>query len=142
MQFFELLVSGQRKIRELWKQQVEQQRKADRLRNRKENVELGTEGMEVDNMAQYNEDEQYEQQMIIKSNMIFFFLAAYLSSCETYNVNFSILFFFLVMPDGSMYAAEHEMSLQMEGLTKPRRKRGRPPKVHTETDSMVCNNKL
>lgn len=80
MQFFELLVSGQRKIRELWKQQVEQQRKADRLRNRKENVELGTEGMEVDNMAQYNEDEQYEQQMIIKSNVIFFFLAAYLSS--------------------------------------------------------------
>lgn len=45
-----------------------------------------------------------------------------------------------VMPDGSMYAAEHEMSLQMEGLTKPRRKRGRPPKVHTEIDSMVCNN--
>lgn len=48
----------------------------------------------------------------------------------------------LVMPDGSMYAAEHEMSLQMEGLTKPRRKRGRPPKVHTETDAVVCNNKL
>lgn len=46
------------------------------------------------------------------------------------------------MPDGSMYAAEHEMSLQMEGLTKPRRKRGRPPKVHTEADAVVCNNKL
>lgn len=45
----------------------------------------------------------------------------------------------LVMPDGSMYAAEHEMSLQMEGLTKPRRKRGRPPKVQTETESLVCN---
>lgn len=29
-----------------------------------------------------------------------------------------------------MYATEHEMSLQMEGLTKPRKKRGRPPKVH------------
>lgn len=46
------------------------------------------------------------------------------------------------MPDGSMYAVEHEMSLQMEGLTKPRRKRGRPPKVHTEADSVVRNNKL
>lgn len=45
----------------------------------------------------------------------------------------------LVMPDGSMYAAEHEMSLQMEGLTKPRRKRGRPPKVQTEAESLVCN---
>lgn len=43
------------------------------------------------------------------------------------------------MPDGSMYAAEHEMSLQMEGLTKPRRKRGRPPKVQAEVDSSVRN---
>lgn len=43
------------------------------------------------------------------------------------------------MPDGSLYAAEHEMSLQMEGLTKPRRKRGRPPKVHTEAESSVCD---
>lgn len=48
----------------------------------------------------------------------------------------------LVMPDGSLYAAEHEMSLQMEGLTKPKRKRGRPPKVHTETESLVCNKLL
>lgn len=32
------------------------------------------------------------------------------------------------MPDGSVYAAEHDLSLQMEGLDKPRRKRGRPPK--------------
>lgn len=59
-----------------------------------------------------------------------------------FNVLYLLLLYFLVMPDGSMYAAEHEMSLQMEGLTKPRRKRGRPPKVHTETDSVVCNNKL
>lgn len=42
------------------------------------------------------------------------------------------------MPDGSMYAAEHEMSLQMEGLSKPKRKRGRPPKSHTENISVVC----
>lgn len=38
-----------------------------------------------------------------------------------------------------MYAAEHEMSLQMEGLTKPRKKRGRPPKVHAEADVSVRN---
>lgn len=71
-------MTGQRKIRELWKHQVEQQRKAERLRNRKENVEFGAKGMEVDSMAQYNEDEQYEQQMIIKSNMIFHLLVYYL----------------------------------------------------------------
>ena len=34
-----------------------------------------------------------------------------------------------VMPDGSMYASDHEIRLQMEGLEKPRRKRGRPPKM-------------
>lgn len=47
--------------------------------------------------------------------------------------------FISVMPDGSMYTAEHEMSLQMEGLTKPRRKRGRPPKVHTEAEVYIMN---
>lgn len=41
-----------------------------------------------------------------------------------------------------MYAAEHEMSLQMEGLSKPKRKRGRPPKCHTENMSMVCKDNI
>ncbi|CAL1689498.1 unnamed protein product [Lasius platythorax] len=111
-QFFDLLVVGQRKLRELWKYQVEQQRRAERLRNKKESAEFETEeGAEMDSMAPCNEDEQYEQQIIIK-----------------------------IMPDGSMYAAEHEMSLQMEGLTKPRRKRGRPPKVQAETESLTKEN--
>jgi len=66
-QFFDLLVSGQRKIRELWKHQVEQLRKAERLRN-KENAELRTEGMEIDGAVQ--ENQEYDQQIIIKSNLI------------------------------------------------------------------------
>ncbi|XP_017788534.1 PREDICTED: zinc finger and SCAN domain-containing protein 2-like [Habropoda laboriosa] len=109
IQFFELLVDGQRKIREMWKHQIEQQRKADRERLRavKENAEVRTETSDLDNISQYNEEDQFEQQIIIK-----------------------------IMPDGSMYAAEHEMSLQMEGLNKPKRKRGRPPKSHTENMSM------
>lgn len=32
------------------------------------------------------------------------------------------------MPDGSLYSTDHELSLKSEGLEKPRRKRGRPPK--------------
>ncbi|XP_019885783.2 zinc finger protein 665 isoform X2 [Ooceraea biroi] len=64
----------------------------------------------MDGAVQYDEDQQYEQQIIIK-----------------------------IMPDGSVYTAEHEMSLQMEGLTKPRRKRGRPPKVHTEAEAIQEN---
>jgi len=69
-------VAGQRKIRELWKHQVEQQRKAERLRNKKENTEFGAEG--TNNITQYNENEQYEQQMIIKSNTIFSLYIFYL----------------------------------------------------------------
>lgn len=109
IQFFELLVDGQRKIREMWKHQIEQQRKAERerLRVEKETTEVRSEALQLDNISRYNEEDQFEQQIIIK-----------------------------IMPDGSMYAAEHEMSLQMEGLSKPKRKRGRPPKSHTENMSM------
>lgn len=43
------------------------------------------------------------------------------------------------MPDGTLYTAEHEMSLQMEGLDKPRRKRGRPPKIQAEIETKVVD---
>lgn len=63
-------MDGQRKIREMWKHQVEQQRKVERERLR---VEKETEGMaetsELDNVSQYNEEDQFEQQIIIKSNI-------------------------------------------------------------------------
>lgn len=36
--------------------------------------------------------------------------------------------FVLVMPDGSLYSPDHDLALKVEGLEKPRRKRGRPPK--------------
>lgn len=42
------------------------------------------------------------------------------------------------MQNGSMYAADHELTLQMEGLDKPKRKRGRPPKI-PEEDIKVKN---
>ncbi|XP_068986699.1 zinc finger protein 568-like isoform X1 [Bombus flavifrons] len=109
IQFFELLVDGQRKIREMWKHQIEQQRKAERerLRAEKENTDVRSETSQLDIIPRYNEEDHFEQQIIIK-----------------------------IMPDGSMYAAEHEMSLQMEGLSKPKRKRGRPPKSHAENISV------
>ncbi|XP_015608375.1 zinc finger protein 287 isoform X2 [Cephus cinctus] len=115
VQFFELLVDGQRKIREMWKQQVEQQRKAerDRLRAERESTEIELETPELDGFNQDNEDQGIEQQIIIK-----------------------------IMPDGTLYTAEHEISLQMEGLSKPRRKRGRPPKIHTEIDNKILKEEL
>lgn len=69
---------GQRKLRELWKYQVEQHRRAERLRNKKESAENETDGVEMDNITSCNEDEQYEQQIIIKSNMIFFLSIFYI----------------------------------------------------------------
>lgn len=41
------------------------------------------------------------------------------------------------MPDGSVFASEHDLSLQMEGLDKPKRKRGRPPKGSMEEEIKV-----
>lgn len=115
VQFFELLVDGQRKIREMWKYQVEQQRKVkrERLRAERENTELEIETPELDNFGQDNEDHQLKQQIIIK-----------------------------ILPDGTLYSAEHEMSLQMEGLNKPRRKRGRPPKVQSEAESKLAREEV
>lgn len=48
------------------------------------------------------------------------------------------------MPDGSMYASDHEVRLQMEGLDKPRRKRGRPPKMEIKVfkDKIIFENFL
>ncbi|XP_043276637.1 zinc finger protein 41-like [Venturia canescens] len=107
VQFFELLVEGQRKIREMWKEQVECQRRSERerLKNERENLDNHVESSELENLYNENGDEEFAQQIIIK-----------------------------ILPDGSMYAAEHDMSLQMEGLNKPRRKRGRPPKNTSELE--------
>ena len=41
-------------------------------------------------------------------------------------------FEFSVLSDGTLFSADHEMALKMEGLERPRRKRGRPPKRQVE----------
>ncbi|XP_011299469.1 zinc finger protein 271-like [Fopius arisanus] len=103
IQFFELLVEGQRKIREMYKQQVEKQKRSERERLR-ENTEITADAPELEPYGSPPED-AISQQIIIK-----------------------------ILPDGSMYAADHDMSLQMEGLDKPKRKRGRPPKIQVEPE--------
>ena len=62
-------MDGQRKIREMWKHQIEQQRKAERerLRAEKETTEVRSEASQLDNISRYNEEDQFEQQIIIKS---------------------------------------------------------------------------
>uniref|UniRef100_A0A6V7I3C8 C2H2-type domain-containing protein n=1 Tax=Bracon brevicornis TaxID=1563983 RepID=A0A6V7I3C8_9HYME len=108
IQFFELLVEGQRKIRELYKQQVEKQRKTEREKLR-ENTEITIDATELDGYEESSED-PLAQQIIIK-----------------------------ILPDGSMYAEDHEMALQIEGLEKPKRKRGRPSKRQMEAEGEKMN---
>lgn len=62
VQFLQLLVNGQQKLREMWKHEVEQ-RKTERLQDKRENMDC---------IAQYNQDDQYEQQIVVKSNVAFY----------------------------------------------------------------------
>lgn len=75
-EFLDLVVGGQQKLRELWKQQVEHQKIS-------------------------------EGQILIH------------------------------LPDGTLFPAEHSLSLRMEGLEKPKRKRGRPPKPRPDPDQVM-----
>ncbi|XP_011506078.1 PREDICTED: zinc finger protein 761-like isoform X1 [Ceratosolen solmsi marchali] len=106
VQFFELLINGQRKIQEMWKQQIEFQRRIERGRLKKKNINITLNNSKLLNAENDNlVPESNHQQIIIN-----------------------------VMPDGSVYAAEHDLSLQMQGLDKPKRKRGRPPKTSSEEE--------
>ncbi|OXU19960.1 hypothetical protein TSAR_013867 [Trichomalopsis sarcophagae] len=98
VQFFELLINGQRKIREMWKQQVELESKAEQEHYKVKSINLTLDNSKLINSENDN-SEGTEQQIVIN-----------------------------VMPDGSVFASEHDLSLQMEGLDKPKKRRGRPPK--------------
>lgn len=69
------MVTGQHKLRTLFKYQNEQQRKAERLRNKSENAELARENANNDSLQQ---NEEFEQQIIVQSNMIFFHYVSHL----------------------------------------------------------------
>lgn len=73
-------MDGQQKIREMWKHQVELQRKAERerLRIERQNTEVITGLPDSDNDIKNNEDNQLEQQIIIKGNRIYFSLKIFI----------------------------------------------------------------
>ncbi|KAJ9590984.1 hypothetical protein L9F63_015990, partial [Diploptera punctata] len=105
-EFFDLLVDGQKKIRDLWKNQQEQQRRAERekLRTEKEGVEsLLIASVPPQDPAVPETEDDGENKIVIQ-----------------------------ILSDGTLFSADHEMALKMEGLERPRRKRGRPPKRQVE----------
>lgn len=73
-------MDGQQKIREMWKRQVELQRKAERerLRAERKNKEVVTEVQDSDNDIKNTEDNQLEQQMILNGNRIYFSLKIFI----------------------------------------------------------------
>ncbi|XP_046401718.1 zinc finger protein 264-like [Ischnura elegans] len=109
VQFFELLVEGQKKIRELWKFQVERERRAEKERQRIEKV-------------------RSELQLTLGEQA--------LSELDS-----STAQIFIQIPGddgGGMFVSEHELALKMEGLERPRRKRGRPPKPKPPPEEILA----
>ncbi|XP_058809271.1 zinc finger protein 665-like [Phymastichus coffea] len=112
VQFFQLLVNGQNKIREMWNEQVEFDKKCKREQFKYKNINI--------NLAtELTNEEEEEDDTTIQSNEHEIFIN--------------------VIPDGSVYAADHDLSLQMEGLDRPKKKRGRPPKELLDEDFQEIN---
>lgn len=146
IQFFDLVVEGQKKIRDLWKQQIEHERKAKREmeRSRRDEIELAQEEIQQTEIVENSENNDNQ---IIESVEI-----SVVDNQEKNlensgnnddddnneddddNDNLDQQIYINIMPDGSMYASDHEVRLQMEGLDKPRRKRGRPPKMEIKNE--------
>ncbi|KAF4527524.1 hypothetical protein B566_EDAN015624, partial [Ephemera danica] len=102
VQFFELIVEGQKKIRQLWKEQLE-------LEKKRKASENSTEPTEIEIQATRVQGEDGNIYMMI------------------------------TVPDKSelMYTEDNQLALRMEGLEKPRRKRGRPPKPKTNPEEIL-----
>ncbi|KAK3908891.1 Zinc finger protein 287 [Frankliniella fusca] len=97
--FLDHVVLGQQKIRDLWKQQVEHQKRLE-----KERLRI-TQGQEIIIPETITTDDGTEAQILIHY--------------------------------GTLFTAEHSLSLKMEGLEKPKRKRGRPPKLRPDPEQTV-----
>ncbi|KAJ8921027.1 hypothetical protein NQ315_015823 [Exocentrus adspersus] len=100
--FMDLIVNGQAKLRELYRNQQEVLHREEKQRRKLEEV-LHT----------------------VNPN----------SSVETYTIQSDETgekFLIQIFSDGPLFPPEHELPLRAEGLEKPRRKRGRPPKQVVE----------
>lgn len=74
-QFFELLINGQQKIREMWKQQVEFERKTEQERLKYKDINLTIENSELITAEDENSSiESSEQQIIINGKSYKYFL--------------------------------------------------------------------
>ncbi|XP_033216536.1 zinc finger protein 271-like [Belonocnema kinseyi] len=133
IQFFDLVAEGQKKIRDLWKHQVDLERKSKREieRLRRDDSDLTTEPMETIEGAEIAENPENVDNI---ENAEALGMETPEENGEDDNLEGQI--YINIMPDGSMYTSDHEIRLQMEGLEKPRRKRGRPPKIEPKTEAV------
>ncbi|XP_044727425.1 zinc finger protein 271-like [Chrysoperla carnea] len=106
MQFLELVIAGQAKLREIFKQQQEELKQLEKEDGDNFST-IESDPLEITNDALSGT----VQRIFVQQN-----------NGETEEILLQIL------SDGKIYGDDHEQRLKTEGLDKPRRKRGRPPK--------------
>lgn len=114
VQFLELIICGQERIRALWRKQQETYKFKEKAAKLLEQPNIFETTSEIGPFT-IPAIEGDGKEIFIQSTYLFQHL-------------YLLIWIFPVMPDGTLYAPEHEMSLKIEGLEKPKRKRGRPPK--------------
>ncbi|XP_075213479.1 uncharacterized protein LOC142319743 isoform X2 [Lycorma delicatula] len=120
VQFFDLLIEGQKKLRELWKEQVNMVKKLQKqsLLKPKDIPELRNEtssnfNLKGDTVVVNNSVSEVSEKTNVTSDQPEDDVEKQLDQVAT---------------GESIYSEEHHLSLKVEGLEKPRRKRGRPRK--------------
>ncbi|KAK5646668.1 hypothetical protein RI129_005132 [Pyrocoelia pectoralis] len=106
-QFLDLIVEGQIKLRDLFRLQQDTLRRQEKQRQQLESA-----------LKNVNPS----------------------SSVETYTIQADETgekFVIQIFSEGPLFPAEHEMSLKAEGLERPKRKRGRPPKPPQPTNAVI-----
>ncbi|XP_014210736.1 zinc finger protein 184 [Copidosoma floridanum] len=102
VEFFQLLINGQQKIRQLWKEQLKLERQTEKMYLEHKSIDIPL----------FNDTELIKENFVIGAN--------------------DQQLVFNIIPEASVYGAKHDLSLQMEGLHKSKKKRGRPPKCFSE----------
>ncbi|XP_054284868.1 zinc finger protein 709-like [Macrosteles quadrilineatus] len=132
VQFFDLVIEGQKKIREMWKQQVARKKKTERETPSSSQLPraAATEGTS-NNVSEHSYS---QEEMLTTATEGAEFVEGLL---EDYEPQLSVEVF---GENGAMYKPEEPIVLKAEGLEKPRKKRGRPKKMTQSAPDVLNEN--
>lgn len=127
----DLIIDGQHKLREFFRTQQETLRRQEKQKQQLESALKNVNPNSSVETYTIQTDEDGEK-FVIQSNCIKKFINCLI-----------ITLVFKVLSEGPLFPPEHELTLKAEGLEKPKRKRGRPPKAPPSTeDESKENDKL